>query len=888
MTAEHLRCEYLVNPLGIDVRHPRLSWTLEADGRNQHQSAYRILVASDRDRLNRNEADLWDSGRVDSSDTVQIGYAGKPLASRTSCVWKVRVWDGNNRPSAWSTPAAWTMGLLTDQDWTSRWIGQPTSMIPKGLNANSPWFRKVFALDARPIRAVAYVACMGYYGLHLGGNKVGDSVLAPAVSNYAHRIYYVTHEVTSRVHQGKNCIALWLGRGWYVEGLPGVSQRGPIVRVQLEITLEDGRTISIDSDRTWKTHISCMTTLRPKRGFGFNYGGGERYDARDELPGWNTAGLDDSDWNAAAEQKPPAARLVAQMIQPNRLVRQLQPRTIEALDDGQYLVDMGRNFNGWFQLRFQAQPDTTVQLEYHELRPPDEERNNYLQIDQCAAKDRQPTVFRNRFNYHAFRWVKISGLSQAPSKDDIKAWLVDTDFHEVGNFACSNRLLTRIYQTVAWTYRCVTLGGYAVDCPHRERLGYGGDGQVTMETGLYTFDVGAMNTKWLGNWRDAQNRETGELPNTAPYPRPAGGGPTWGAICVMLPWQMYLHYGDHRVLQQNYDMMQRYIAFLDSKSRDDLLRPYGHEFYGFIGDWVAPDRDQRVGPWSSEELRVCFNNVFYVYLHQLMEKIATVLDKPGNATRYREKGRRIAHAVQARFFKPDKNVYATGEQPYLAFPLYVGLVPKPHRKQVLANLEKEIVQTHKGHLHSGMHGTYFLLKCLNQAERDDLIFQIVNQRTYPGWGYMLDQGATTIWERWDGKYSRIHSTLLSIGPWFPAGICGIQPDEHRPGFEHVWIRPRFVGDLTWAKSHYDTIRGRVTVAWRKDGGKLNVKIVVPANTTATVCLPALSKATIQESGQPLDDAEGVRLVSRTGNAVVIGIGSGSYQFKIQNAEPKSP
>lgn len=261
ITARQLRCEYLVDPLGIDIRQPRLSWTLQAETRDQRQSAYRILAASDRKRLDRNEADLWDSGKVASNDTAQIVYAGKPLTSRTLCFWKVRVWDGSNRPSDWSEPAHWTMGLLSDQDWTARWIGQPDTMIPKGLNANSPWFRKVFSLDARPVRAVAYLACAGYYELHLDGHKVGDSVLAPAVSDYAHRIYYVTHDVTPLVREGKNCIALWLGRGWYVEGLPGVTHRGPIARVQLEITLEDGRTITVGSDRSWKTHNSCPTTL---------------------------------------------------------------------------------------------------------------------------------------------------------------------------------------------------------------------------------------------------------------------------------------------------------------------------------------------------------------------------------------------------------------------------------------------------------------------------------------------------------------------------------------------------------------------------------------------------------------------------------------------------
>ncbi len=875
----HLRSEYLANPLGIDIPHPRLSWVLDSPRRDQVQTAYQVLVASSRAKLDENVGDLWDSGKVVSAETAQIAYTGSPLASRTACFWKVRAWDGDDVPSAWSEPARWTMGLLNPDDWSAGWIGQPEETIPRQKNAPSPWFRKVFSLDAAPVRATAYVASMGYHELYLNGQKVGDAVLQPAVSDYAHRAFYVTQDVTGRVRQGENCLGLWLGRGWYVEGFPGVVHRGPIARVQLEIALADGRTVTVKSDATWKTHASGITTLRAPRGFGAAYGGGERYDARLDVEGWNAPGFDDDGWPAAAIVRPAKARLVAQMVQPNRLVRSFRPAAVEQLGPGEYLFDMGRNLSGWFELRFRATPGETVRLEYTELRPPDPQRAGYLQFDECIAKDDGETVFRNRFNYHAFRWVKVSGLARAPKPDDATAWLIDTDFARVGDFACSNDLLTRIYQTVVWTYRCLSLGGYTVDCPHRERLGYGGDGQVTMETGLYTFDVGALDTKWLADWRDAQNPRTGELPNTAPYPHAAGGGPTWGAISILLPWQLYLHDGDRRVLETCYGMMQAYVGFLDSKSRDHLLQPYGHPHYGFIGDWVAPDRDQGIGPWSPEPLRVFFNNCFRLYCNQLMEKIATVLEKPDDAQRYRAKTAAIATAIQRRFFRPEENLYVNGEQPYLAFPLYLGLVPPSYRARTLAHLEMEIVETHQGHIDAGMHGTYFLLKYLNQIGRDDLIFLIANQRTYPGWGYMLDQGATTSWERWDGKHSRIHSTLLAIGSWFPAGVGGIQPDENAPGFRQVIVRPSIVGDLTWAKAHLDTIRGRVACDWRLgDDRRLELNVRIPANTTATVYVPATPGAEVTEGDHPAAEAEGVRPVCKVAGTAVFEIGSGQYHF----------
>ncbi len=873
MQVEKLQCEYRVDPLGIDIVNPRLSWALSSKQRAQKQHAFQILVASTAEGLAQDKGDLWDSGKQVSDQTAQVVYAGKALAARQACYWKVRVWDSADQASDWSAPAYWSVGLLDESDWQAQWIGQDLSTASEKREPALPWLRNEFALSAKPVRATAYVAAMGYYELYLDGNKVDDHLLSPAVSDYRKRAYYITHDVTEYVKAGKNCVGLWLGRGWYYYGYPGVTHRGPIVRAQIEVELDNGETVVIGTDENWKTHASPLKMI----GKGFAAKTGERYDARDEIPGWNRPDLDDAEWTNAVVLEPPVERLVAQRVEPNRLQDEIKPVSIKELEDGKYMVDMGRNFTGWLELHLTSHRGKHVNIQYIEDFLDDGEWQDFGQRDTYIPATDKEEVFRSRFNYHAFQYVCVSGLEKKPELSDFRGWLVNTDFPQAGTFSCSNDLLTRIYETVVWTYRCVTMGGYAVDCPQRERLGYGGDGQVTMETGLYAFQPAAMYTKWLANWRDTQN-PNGSMPNIAPDTHGAGGGPTWGAICVLLPWQLYLHYADTRVLADCYPMMQQYLSYLDSLCKNDIMQPIGHPAYGFIGDWVAPGRDQEP-PWSKEEWRIFFNTTFYAYLLQETARVAEVIEKGADAARYRARADEINKAAHAAYFNADTQTYSNGEQPYLAFPLLTDMPPADQRDAIVKNLEHAITVTKQGHLNAGMHGIYFLLKCLNQIGRDDLIFTMTNKKTYPGWGYMLEQGATTIWERWNGKHSRSHSTLLAIGSWFPAGIGGIQPDPRQPGFQHILIQPRIVGDLTWAKASHESLHGLITTQWRREDGKLSLEVSIPANTTATVVFPTTNAGETTESGKPVAQAQGVRFLSQDSGVARYEIGSGSYHFQ---------
>ena len=600
------------------------------------QSAYRVLVASTPAILQKDRGDLWDSGRVVSEQHTWVEYGGKKLMSGQQAYWKVRVWSDAGKALPWSAQATWSMGLLQSSDWHSKWIGeQRPDGTTEGTPLPSPWLRKTFTLARKPNRAVAYVNPLGYYELYINGRKVDDHVLSPAVSDYSRRNIYVAHEVADYLVPGKNVVALWLGRGWYVKGHPGVIHDGPLVRAQLEISLGDGNTTQVVTDATWKVHESPISPLG--RGTAFGDYGGERYDPSLEIPRWNQVDLDDSKWQTAAVFEPPQVLTAAQMVEPNRLVETIKAVRVDAYPQGGWVVDMGKAFTGWLEIKLPAlAKGSTVKLEYSDQMEPDKPApgaaagsgagpagsgsapvqsgpgarradgplppgnppsgagtsgrvgpppaagagsgnagrggnqtvfpHTYNQRDEVVGNG-EPLSFRSRFNYHGFRYVRVIGLETAPDVIGATGYLIRTAYDRDGEFTSSNDLLNQIHQMVTRTYESLTLGGYVVDCPTRERLGYGGDAGTSFETGMFNFSTGGLYNRWLANWRDSQDPATGSLPHTAPhFPNRGGGGPMWGGMVVTLPWQMYLQYGDKGVLETNYPMIQKWLGYLASET----------------------------------------------------------------------------------------------------------------------------------------------------------------------------------------------------------------------------------------------------------------------------------------------------------------------------------
>lgn len=878
-SVQELHCEYLVNPKGIDVERPRLSWMLSPAGGVRGQSAYRVLVASSPEILRKDQGDLWDSGRISSSQSTWVEYAGKKLAARQQAFWKVRVWSDTGNPSSWSAQAMWSMGLLKPSDWNAKWIGERRPEgAAEGTPLPAPWLRKTFPLRHKPARAVAYVNPLGYYELYINGRKVDDQVLSPAVSDYSKRNLYVAHEVADYLVPGRNVVALWLGRGWYVKGHPGVIHDGPLVRAQLDISFPDGSTAQVVTDETWKLRESPLSPLG--RGTTFGDYGGERYDSRLDLPNWDQLNFDDTAWPTAAVFDPPQVVTAAQMVEPNRIIETIRPNRVEAYPQGGWVMDMGRDFTGWLEIKLPPIPNgSVVKLEYSDQMEPDKPApganpapaygnggasrpsvgapakagagrgrggnptvfpNTFNQRDEIVGNG-EALTFRSRFNYHGFRYVRIIGLESAPDLSNAAGYLIRTAYQRAGEFTSSNELLNRIYQMVTRTYEALTLGGYVVDCPTRERLGYGGDAGTSMETGMFNFAVGGLYNRWLSNWRDAQDPSSGSLPHTAPnYPNQGGGGPMWGGIVVTLPWQMYLQYGDKGVLKTNYPMLQKWLSYLASETTDDLLLNHSShamsmQMWNYLGDWLTPNGSFR-GNSPDPRPAQLINSVHYLYQLQIASKIAGALSNEEESASYASRGAAVAKAIQEHFYNAADHSYTNGDSVQEAFPLLTGVVPENLRSAVMEKLEDTIRFRNHGHLDTGMHGTYFLLKYLMEAGRNDLIYDITNTTEYPGWGYMLANGATTSWESWTGQ-SHIHDTLLSIGAWFTEGIAGIRSDGESPGFRHFIIKPAAVGDLTFVRVKYHSIHGDIVSDWRIENHTFKLQVTVPPGTTATVFLP---------------------------------------------------
>ena len=518
MTVGHLRCEYLADPLGIDTPRPRLSWQCVSTARGCKQTAYRVLVASSVEKLAANEGDLWDSGRVFSNQSTFIDYAGRPLASEQRCCWKVQVWDEYGKPSPWSQVASWSMGLLRRQDWQAKWIVAPRNALAATAAPNAkdgqmpqPLFRKSFQVK-KPIRtATLYVSSLGFHEIFLNGQRVGDHLLDPVESNYQRRVYYITHDVAKMLNAGENAIGAAIGYGWYRSwASPSriAADRSPALLLQLVLTFEDGSRAVVTSDGSWKATFGP----RSVRG-GWFYGdyGGETYDARREQAGWNQAKFDDSAWPSATVVPAPAIAVSAQMVQPNQVVETYRPVAVTDLGSGQYLVDVGRNLTGWFRMTLSEQSGKEVTLQYSACHYSGDQPFGEVfgQVDRCISGGKEQE-FCSQFNWRSFRYVKITGLSHKPNLDKMAALLISTNFARTAEFSCSNELLNRLYQIVLHTHRCLTLNAIQVDCPHRERLGYGAEAHPPLESALYSFDAGPFYTKWARDFQDSQDRSTGQ------------------------------------------------------------------------------------------------------------------------------------------------------------------------------------------------------------------------------------------------------------------------------------------------------------------------------------------------------------------------------------------
>ena len=1123
-TVDTLRCEYRVDPLGIDAAAPRLSWVIVSDRRGERQSAYRILVASSPDLLARDQGDLWDTGKIISDQSNQVEYGGKPLVSQKHCHWKVRVWDREGKASAWSAPALWSMGLLRPTDWQARWIGFDAAYEPspgaarddslfniKGLKwvgfplnqakiglpaffrkqfdlpadrkirrailalyafnsctasvngkpvgqafhwdrtarldttkdlqpganvvaiaahhtdpyppqiigrlvvefetgedlvvpidhtwttsqqtANgwdssgfddhawtagqeddSPWhgpppvadlarlpapyLRKEFSVDRAVRRATIYVTALGVYELRLNGRRVGKDVLAPGWTEFRKRVHYQAYDVTSQVARGRNALGAILGDGWYASTLAHLARRniyGGRPRFLAHMTLEfaDGTTQVVATDGSWKAAFGPIRHADLLMGC--------EYDARLAMPGWDAAGFDDHAWQPVVEQASPmsgalldvtarlqaaiqegqrsitisnealggdpapgvvkAIRITSRMddkemeqtvgensvldlgtaekpvtvvraaygkldgvdelkvqasvAEPSRPLEELPALKMTEPRPGCYTYDLGQNMVGWVRLKVHGEAGQRITVRHGEMLNTDgtiytANLRSAPAADFYILSGMGEEVLEPYFTSHGFRYVEVSGLAAPPGLDAVTGIVVHTAMRRTGSFECSYPLLNKLYNCIIWGQK----GNYLevpTDCPQRdERMGWTGDTQFFAPTGAYNYDVANFFDRWLTTCRDDQNAD-GTFPHVVPDIMGGGGATAWGDAALLCTYDIYHVYGDTRLVAEQFAAMDHYMQWLDTKTTD------GISHVGGFGDWL------NAGGGASGP---AIDTAYHAYLAEIMADMARAIGRTADADRYAKLHEDVKAAFVKAFVQPDGSLKDCSQTGYaLAFSM--GLVPAELRKKVAGKFVSEI-ERFKWHLATGFIGTPRLLPALHTAGRDDIAYRLLLTDTYPSWLFPVKNGATTMWERWngwtpDGGFGDIgmnsynHYAFGAVGQYLYGEVGGIQAAS--PGYKTILIQPVIGNGLTWARTHFESMYGMISTSWKTENKKLTLDIAIPANTTATVFVPASDPASVTESGQPASRSVGVKFLRVENGAAVYEVGSGTYQFQ---------
>lgn len=852
LVVKELQCEKLVNPLAIDQTKPYLSWQLETNENAVHQSAYQILAATDEDLLTEEKADLWNSGKVESLESAWVLYQGDELSSKSFVYWKVRVWDSDDKASDWSETACFGIGLLNPSDWKAAYIGSDTlSGKPQ-----SPLLWKHFQWDQKGTKAFLHVNSLGYHEVYLNGKKVGDAVLAPAVSQFDKRSLVVTYDVTDLLEKGENDLVLWLGKGWYQDGLPGVVKGGPFVRVQLE-EFEDGEwRTSLVTDSTWKTRESGYVSTGTWRPWQF---GGEEIHADCVLPDLGAETLNAVSWNTAVLAAIPEHPVSPQMAELNGIREHLHPLTCKASGDSAWIYDLGTNLTGWTKIQFPPlEKGQKIRISYCDFLDDKGEFRDHLYEDYYIASGADSAeVFSNKFNYHAYRYLKLTNLKEAPALSAITASLVHTNYSGESFFACSDKDLNAIHDMIQYTLRCLTLGGYMVDCPQIERLGYGGDGNASTPTVQTMFNLSPLYMNWMQAWADCM-REDGSMPHTAPNPYAAGGGPFWCGFIITASWQTYLNYGDRRLLDRYYPYMQQWLEYVAHYTVDGLLKKWPDTSYRnwYLGDWATPIGIDQTNPLSVDLVDNCYIAVCY----QTMSKIASLLNKADDSRGYKAKYDALTKRIQETFYDAKGNTYASGTQIDLVYPMLAGVTPDNLKETVLKTLYEVTANRFQGHLATGLVGIPVLTEWAVKNGQAEWMYQMLKKRDYPGYLYMLDNGATTTWEHWNGERSHIHNCYNGIGAWFYQALAGIMPDESQPGYKHIWIKPQVVNDISWVQASKDTPYGLLKVRWEKKEASFVLDVQIPVGSSASVSL-LFPVENVRVNGQPSESKETLDLES---------------------------
>jgi alpha-L-rhamnosidase len=889
--ATHLRCEYLTNPVAIEERAPRMSWIVESPERGWRQTAYRVLVASSAAKLDANSGDLWDSGKVASGETAHIEYAGKSLTSRTRCWWKVQVWNGEDKVSVWSQSAQWTVGLLKADDWKgSKWIGfDKVREIPreKGKLCLPParFLRKDFTLPKSVARAMFYASAQGIFDAYLNGRKIGEDYFTPGWTDYSKRIYYRAYDVTGLLKDGANTVGAVLADGWFAGyfGMGGTRDSyGSNIRFKGILVLEyaDGTTETVGTDDSWKAATGPILEA--------DFFQGETYDARAELTGWSAPGYNASTWQpvvggATMRVRMPdktwievEPRLCAAPHEPVRIHKEHQAKSITKPKAGMYVLDMGSNFAGFARVNVTAPAGTKIALRFGERINEDgtiytDNLRGIRATDTYICRGGGKETWAPQFTFHGFQYIEVTGWVGELTRESVVGIEVTSDAPVAGSFECSSTMANQLYRNICQTQRANFID-IPTDCPQRnERLGWTGDARAYVRTATYNSDVAAFFTKWLVDLADAQGPE-GWYPKTAPSKHAGGdGGPAWADAGVICPWEIYTAYGDKRLIEKHYNEMAKFVAYRVAGATN--LRP--PEKYHCYGDWLSMK--------ATTPKEVIFT-AYFARSAWLMAHIAAELGKTDDAAKYQDLFKRIKAVFNKDYVDEQGKVKGDTQTGYI-LALMFDLVDGERFRQAGEHLVERI-KDRNWHLSTGFVGTPDILPALTKIGRTDVAYRLFHTDTNPSWGFPIKNGATSMWEHWDswtpekgfikGMNSFSHYSFGAVGRWMFSTIGGI--DTESPGFGKIVIRPQPDNKLTYAKVTYNSIHGLIVSNWERTGDQLTMEVTIPANTTATIYVPAADPGRVTESGKPATQAPGVKALSSEASAAVFAVESGTYKF----------
>ncbi len=872
LRVQKLLCENLVNPIGIDALQPRFSWQLTGEGRNLKQTAYELKVLN-------SSGTVWNSGKISSGQSVFVEYAGKPLEAGKKYTWQVKVYDQNGKGGAWSETAFFRMGMLSKNNWKAKWI---TPGYEEDSLRASPLFRKQFKSSKKIIAATANITSHGMYQAFINGKRVGDAYLTPGWTSYNTRLQYQSYDVTPLLRSGENAVGVVLGNGWY-RGIMGFSNQKNIygkdlaLLFQLEIEYSDGSKEQIISDGSWKSSTGAIVYSEIYNG--------ETIDARKAKTGWNNINYNDRDWASVGEANFSKDNLIATENEPVRKQETFNPVKIFTTPKGEKVIDFGQNLVGWVVMKIKGKAGDRIVLSHAEVL---DKQGNFYTDNLRAAKAQntyilkggEEEVFEPHFTWQGFRYLRVEGISGDLNPNNFTAVALYSDMETSGTFKSSNSMVNQLQHNIRWGQRGNFLD-VPTDCPQRdERLGWTGDAQVFSRTAAFNMNVHSFFSKWLKDLEADQI--DGKVPHVVPniIGKNNVNSAGWADVATIIPWNLYLAYGDKKVLETQYSSMKAYVESIRRIAKNDLWNSGFH-----YGDWlyfrpVDDDNDGRSAVTDKFLIAQCF----YAHSTQLLINTAQVLNRQEDVQQYTELLKRIKTAFMNEYVSPNGRL-ASGTQTAYVLALNFDMLPENQRQQAAERLADNI-KTY-GHLTTGFLGTPYLCHVLTRFGYTDLAYKLLLHDKFPSWLYPVRMGATTIWERWDGikpngtfqsvgMNSFNHYAYGAIGDWMYRKMVGIDTFEDGAGYKHIRIQPHIGGGFSNAAASLETYYGKVSNEWKLENGKLKMDVSIPANTFATVYMPAKAASDIMESGKALNN--GI-IQGSEGEYVILKIGSGNYHFE---------